>query len=81
MPPKKSKKSSDTSSDSETTTKSSRRRAAAPKSNLGGIAQRVAMIIDNLTFDDDSPEKHIRRNVTTAIKHLHGVVDTLNRST
>jgi len=50
------------------------------KLNTSGIAQRLNMIIDNLTFDEESPEKHVRRNVATAIKHLQGIVTILDGS-
>jgi hypothetical protein len=81
----KNKKSANTSNEdtssnqfAEHTNRSQKQRGT--KLNPSGIAQRLNMIIDNLTFDDESPEIHVRRNVATAIKHLQGIVSILDQS-
>jgi hypothetical protein len=70
----------DTSPKQPTVQTSCPQKSRSSKINTSGIAQRLNMIIDNLTFDDESPEKHVRCNVATAIKHLQGIVDILDHS-
>jgi hypothetical protein len=82
---RKNKKTSNTSNE-DTSPKQPIDQTDRPTKNRGtkinpdGIAQRLNMIIDNLTFDDESPEKHVRCNVSTAIKHLQGIVGILDQS-
>lgn len=76
MPPKKSKKTVENGA-VESTPKS-RRRANGKQRNLKGVAQRITMVVDNLTFDKDVSVEHVLRNVTTGIKHLNALVELLN---
>lgn len=82
---RKNKKTSKTSDEDTPPTQQTEQINRQPKRNHikinpSGIAQRLNMIIDNLTFDDESPEKHVRRNVATAIKHLQGIVLILDQA-
>lgn len=79
MPPKKKKSKKLDAGDSPDASAKAPRRRGAQKSNSSGYAQRLTMIIDNLTFDDDCTEKHLRRNVATGIKHLQSMVSDFQR--